>query len=116
VFYIRNKEILIGGVFMTDKEKRTKKYMADQRHRNRLKRAADERRNNSAYWTDEEYFPDGHWEKTENSRAKKVYESSNCERYRYYKRISNRSVRRFGSYIPKGNWYRKIFDYSWAVY
>ena len=89
--------------------------MQDQKHKNRLKRAADEQHNCAAYWTDEEKLPDGRWEKTETSRVKKIYETANCERYRYYKKIANKHVRRFGQAIPKGNWYRKIFDYAWEV-
>lgn len=34
----------------------------------------------------------------------------------YWKRQSNRKVRRQKGRIPKGNTYRKYFDYTWTIY
>lgn len=36
-------------------------------------------------------------------------------RYRYYKKYSNRIVRRFGEDIQNGSSYKKCFDYWWTV-
>lgn len=103
---------------MSDKEKRTKKYMQDQRHKKRLERVAKTFSNHyyaPAYWMDEKYLGNGEYEKIEKPYARKVYKSAGCERYRYYKKHSNRQVRRSKCSLPKGNWYRKIFDYAWEV-
>jgi len=33
----------------------------------------------------------------------------------YWKKFSNKAVRREGKALPKGNVYRKIFDYKWKI-
>ena len=36
---------------------------------------------------------------------------------RYHKRFSNKKVRLYSkTNIPKGNWYRKIFDFWWVIH
>ena len=37
------------------------------------------------------------------------------EAINYYKKISNRKVRRYKGDIINGNWYQKIFDYWWTM-
>ena len=34
----------------------------------------------------------------------------------FYKRVSNKKVRRFKGNIPKGNWYRRLFDYQYTIW
>ena len=51
-----------------------------------------------------------------NERPKRFYHSSNAQRFRYYKKHSNKIVRRYKGEIKNGNYYRKIFDYWWTVY
>lgn len=102
---------------MSDKERRTRKYMQDQRQKKRLERAAKDWRGYPAcaYWEEERYLGDGKYEKLKKPYAKKMYKSAGCKRYRYYKKLSNRQVRKSDCAIPNGNWYRKIFDYAWEV-
>lgn len=102
---------------MTSKEKRTRKYMQDMRHKKRLERVAKSWHGypGVAIWVEEKYIGNGIYECVTKPYAKKLYVSSNCERYRYYKRHSNRKVRRTKTQIPHGNGYRKIFDYKWAI-
>jgi hypothetical protein len=103
---------------MTEKERRTKKYMQDIRHKKRLERMAHNCKAYpaAAFWVDEKYnVKNGKYEDIPKPYAKKMYLSSNCERYRYYKRYSNRKVRRTFSTIGRGNGYRKIFDYKWEI-
>lgn len=53
---------------------------------------------------------DGEW--VQESRVK--YPKSS-KRQRYYKRQSNKAIRRSGD-IYQGNQYRKCFDYWWRIY
>lgn len=47
-------------------------------------------------------------------RARKANHNSN--RYKYYKRLSHRKVRRFEGELPrKGGGSNKVFDYWWTV-
>ena len=103
---------------MTDKEKRTKKYMEDQRHKKRLERMAKFKAKGyptGAIWVEERYIGDGKWETVEKPFAMRTNKSRHSTRYSYFKNYSNRAVRRSNQIIPKGNGYRKIFDYQWTV-
>lgn len=101
---------------MTDKERRTKKYMADQRYKKKLERQAKEIQSypGPAYlvderWNGKEYMP------LEKPYIRKIYKSSHADRYRYYKNIGNRKIRREGRVLPKGAAYKKAFDYQYTV-
>ena len=103
---------------MTDKEKRFKRYMEKQRHRARKKRMAKELTRYPVPYeiVDDRYVGDGRWEKIKKPYVRAAYKSSNCERYKYYKKLSNRKVRRTDKPIANVNGYRRVFDYSWEVY
>lgn len=100
-----------------DKEQRTKKYMMDIRHRNRHARLARELTHYRApyYLMEEKYVGNGRWEIIEKPYVRKTYRSAGSQRYSYFKKHSNRQVRRYKDNIPKGNGYRKIFDYQWEI-
>lgn len=102
---------------MTEKEKRTKKYMVDQRHKKRLEHRAKNWRGYPAVaiWVDEKYIGNDQREEVAKPYAKKLYLSSNCQRYRYFKNYSNRKVRRSAQSTRKGNSYRKTFDYKLEI-
>ena len=40
----------------------------------------------------------------------------NSNRQVYWKTHSNRVVRRYRGYLPKGNGYRKLFEYMYTIY
>lgn len=103
---------------MTDKEKRTRKYMQDQRHKKRLERLAKSeacRYPAGAIWIDERYVGNGKYEPVEKPFAMRTNKSRHSTRYSYFKNYSNRAVRRNNQAMTKGNGYRKVFDYQWAV-
>ena len=96
---------------MTDKEKRTKKYMANQRHKRRLERLAKSescRYPAGAVWVDEMLDENGDWVPRDKPFAMKTNKSRHSTRYSYFKNYSNRAVRRNKYYTSKGNGYRKI--------
>jgi hypothetical protein len=103
---------------MTDKEKRTKKYTADQRHKKRRERMAKSeacRYPAGAVWVDEMQDEDGNWVPRKKPFAMRTNKSRHSTRYSYFKNYSNRAIRRNNNMIPNGNGYRKIFDYQWTV-
>ena len=57
-------------------------------------------------------YVDGVW--TEVGNHIKYPRNSNAQRF--LKRLSNKQVRKYAGVIPKGNFYRKIFDYWWELY
>jgi hypothetical protein len=104
---------------MLDKERRTKKYMQDQRHKKRLERLAkSESRSypSGAYMVDERRDENGNWVPREKPYAVRTNKSKNATRYRYFKNYSNRIIRRNKlEDVADGGTYRKIFDYWWTV-
>jgi hypothetical protein len=102
---------------MTDKEKRTRKYMEDQRHKRRLERLA---KSESSYpagavWIEEKCIGNDQWEQLEKPFAIRTHKSRHSIRYRYFKNVSNRKIRRNKQVVPKGGTYKKFFDYQWTV-
>ena len=89
----------------------------DINYRNRRARMARELTHYCApyYLMDEKYIGNGQWEPIEKPYVRKVYRSAGCKRYSYFKKHSNRQVRRYKNRIPNGNGYRKIFDYQWEI-
>lgn len=69
------------------------------------------------------WIPDKEWytkfpeyEVREFAYYKRLYRAKRKgNRYTYYKKYSNKRVRRYNGEIHKGNMYRKIFDYWWTV-
>ena len=99
------------------KEERTKKYMANQRHKKRLERMAKHechRYPEGVTWVDERY-DGGEWVPIEKPYAIKTSKSSHATRYGYFKRYSNRVIRRNKKVCPRGSAYKKEFDYRWTV-
>lgn len=58
----------------------------------------------NGHWDGDEYIL-GSYIKRPRSSATKVF----------FKRVSNKKVRRSKEILPKGNSYRRIFDYWWAI-
>lgn len=104
---------------MLDKEKRTRKYMEDQRHKKRLERLAKNGSNRypeGAYMVDERRDENGEWVPLEKPYAVKTNKSKHATRYRYFKNYSNRVIRRAKlDDIADGGSYKKMFDYWWTV-
>ena len=103
---------------MTEKEKRIKRYMHDIRHTNRQKNMAKNLSRSYCapyYLETEKYLGNGKYESVDKPFVKKTYRSAGCARYRFFKKKSNRMVRKFKHRIPNGNGYRKIFDYQWEI-
>lgn len=72
---------------MESKEKRIYRYMKTQRHKKKIERRAKNWRGYTAVaiWVDEKYIGNGKYENVKKPYAKKIYLSSNCDRYKYYK-------------------------------
>lgn len=103
---------------MSDKEKRTKKYMEDQRHKKRLERMAKsecQRYPAGVVMVEERYVGNGEYEPVDKPYAIKTNKSKHAMRYSYFKNYSNRMIRRNGKVLPKGGAYKKVFDYAWEV-
>ena len=104
---------------MLDKEKRTKRYMEDQRHKKRLERLAKSERHRcpaGAYMVDEMRDENGHLVPRNKPYAVRTNKSKNATRYKYFKNYSNRMIRRTKlDDIADGGMYKKMFDYWWTV-
>lgn len=103
---------------MSEKEKRIKKYMDDQRHKKRLERLAKSESCGypaGAVWIDEIKDENGDWVPRKKPFAMRTHKSRHSTRYSYFKNYSNRAVRRHNKAMSKGNGYRKVFDYKWTV-
>lgn len=101
------------------KQKRRNKRERDQKHKNHLKFLAE----NSQYYPSPVIFIDEIYVKGEGriNNPKPYYKrcyrgNHKGSRYKFYKKYSNRYVRRYkGEIHSKGNQHRKIFDYWWTV-
>ena len=52
----------------------------------------------------------------EMTHVKKAYKSAHANRYRYYKKVAAKAVRRLSLNISlKGSEYKKVFDYKWEI-
>ena len=82
-----------------------------KRDRRRRKISASSNRNYICNFYVQEKYEDGH-SKQVGTYVKWVDMSG---RKRYYKNAANRAVRRNKGEIPRGNAYRKIYDYAWEI-
>ena len=62
-------------------------------------------------WVDWDWV-DGVWQQT----GDHIKYPKNSKKQAFYKRYTNKKVRRYKGEIPKGNQYRKHFDYWWTLY
>ena len=103
---------------MIDKEKRTKKYMEDQRHKKRLERLAKSESRGypaGAYIIDEKLDENGDYVPCE-PYAVRTRKGGRASRYSYFKNYANRVIRRAKlDDIADGGSYKKVFDYWWTV-
>lgn len=101
------------------KQKRRNKRERDQKHKNHLKFLAENVQYYppSVIYTDEIYVKGKGWVDNPKPYYKRCYRDNHKSgRYKFYKKYSNRCVRRYkGEIRSKGNHYRKIFDYWWMV-
>ena len=101
-----------------DKIKARKRWESTQRKKKRMEHMA---RTCTSYPGPaeiiEEVYVDGELVPVRKPYVRKIYRSSHAQRYSYYKKYSNRAVRRYSkkSYIGNGNSYRRIFDYQWEI-
>lgn len=112
-------ESLVQTKHIIHKKKRRNKRERDLKHKRHLKALYE---NNQYYpspvtYTDEIYVKGEGWVDNPKPYYKRCYRDNHKGgRYRYYKKYSNRCVRRYKKEIHcKGNQYRKIFDYWWTV-
>lgn len=48
--------------------------------------------------------------------VKKFYKSAHADRYRYYKKVAAKAVRRLPIEITlKGSEFKRVFDYKWSI-
>lgn len=57
----------------------------------------------------------GHWDGDEYILGTYVEYPKSSKNKVFYKRVSNKKVRRSKDIPPKGNGYRKVFDYWWTI-
>lgn len=101
------------------KQRRGNKRERDQKHKNHLKFISE----NVQYYPSPVIYIDEIYVKVESlvdnpkPYYKRCYRDNHKDgRYKYYKKYSNKCVRRYkGEIHSKGNQYRKIFDYWWIV-
>ena len=81
----------------------------DRRYKRKLKKLSETgKRSINIFLIDRDY----HYKKINKSYYKKYYIGN---RKRAYKKIANRSVRRYKHRIPKGCSYKKVFDLQWEI-
>lgn len=101
------------------KQKRRNKRERDQKHKNHLKFLAENVQYYppSVIYIDEIYVEGEGWVDNLKPYYKRCYRDKHKGgRYKFYKKYSNRCVRRYkGEIHIKGNYYRKVFDYWWTV-
>lgn len=103
---------------MCDKDQRRKRYMADQSHKQKMEKKAKNRYRGypqGIMWVDEKYVG-GKWVPVKKPFAMRVHRSRHATRFSYYKRYSNKMIRRMKNLtLTKGGMYKKVFDYQWTV-
>lgn len=57
----------------------------------------------------------GHWEGNQFVFGSYVKHPQNASNKAFFKRVSNKKVRRNSGIPTKGNGYRKVFDYWWTI-
>ena len=104
---------------MKQKERARRRWENNQRKKKQMERMARTCKSypGPAEIVDQKYV-DGELVNLDKPYVKKIYKSSNANRFSYFKRYSNKAVRRYlkQSYIRSGNSYRKVFDYQWEIY
>lgn len=61
-------------------------------------------------------YAKGHWEDDKYVLSSCIRHQQNSANKRFFKRVSNKKVRRrVNIMMPKGNGYRRIFDYKWTI-
>jgi hypothetical protein len=95
------------------KRRRKNKRERDEKYKRHLKWIADNVSGFpwAVYYVEDKYIRGQGFIPVEKPYYKRTYYNS-----RYYKRYANRVARRYKGEIHRGNAYRKIFDYRWAVW
>lgn len=60
-------------------------------------------------------FITGAWYDEKKKRYRRSESSRKSAKHKYYRKISNRKVRRSKD-VPNGGKYRRVFDYWWELY
>ena len=99
----------------SSKQKRKNKRERDLKHKNRMKFLAENISSclSPVVYMDEIYVNGIGWVKNSKPYYKKIFYGTNCKRY--YKRRSNKCVRRYKKELHNGCYYKKIFDYRHIV-
>lgn len=83
-------------------------------YRRKMRRKTIQKYRNGNGWI---YGPHlrGHWEGDKFVLGSYVKHPQNSSNKAFFKRVSNKKVRRSNGVPAKGNGYRKIFDYWWTI-
>lgn len=98
--------------------KKRNKIERDLRHKRRLKFLA---KYAHCYpcpviYTDRVWHNEQGYKENSKPYYKRMYRGNHKgNRYKYYKMVANRKVRRYKEIIPKGGHYKRCFDYWWTV-
>ncbi len=96
------------------KKSRLTKIKRDRKHKRHLKFLADNIHSGATHVTEE-------WSMTKSRTItkpyyKRIYRGNRSNnRYKLYKRVSNKKVRNYKGDISNGGAYKKVFDYWWSV-
>lgn len=110
-------EPLIQTRHVTQKKKRRNKRERDLKHKKHLERMWKARGN---YWSPPVLYVDYLWRNHKMIDVNKPYYKKLTPNHggkyqRFYKKISNKKVRRYKDEISKGSNYKKVFDYWWTI-
>ena len=83
-------------------------------YRRKMRRKTIQKYRNGNDWI---YGPHlcGHWEGNQFVFGSYVKHPQNASNKAFFKRVSNKKVRRNSGIPTKGNGYRKVFDYWWTI-
>ena len=100
-------EPLVQTKHSSNKKKRRNKRERDLKHKRHLEILWDAKKN---WW-----FPPALYVE-DKSYYKRLTPNHGGRRPRFYKKQSNKQVRRYKDEIPKGAGYKKVFDYQWTLH
>lgn len=110
-------ETLVQTGHIIHKRKRRNKKERDLKHKRHLERLWDAKKN---VWFPPVLYVDCVWENHEMKDRDKPYYKRLTPNHggkyqRFYKKVSNKKVRRYKGEISKGSNYKKVFDYWWTI-
>jgi hypothetical protein len=95
---------------------RGRKRERDLKYKNHLKKMEKYTQNwfySPIYYVDEYYVGRGRWVENPKPYYKRIYRG---KRSRYYKKQSNKKIRKYRNEIHKGSSYKKVYDFWWNLW